>query len=291
MIRFQFVDDHRTEHSVKRMCHVVGANRASYYKWRDSAKRREDRICDDGCLGARINVVFEDSNGCYGAKRITAELNSQEGCDPVNHKRVARVMKAMGLKGYTKARKVTTTWRRKNARVFADLVNRDFTASRPNQLYVGDITYLPIRGGGNMYLATVIDCYSRRLVGFAIADHMRSDLVVEAMDMAYRTRGGLEGAIFHSDHGSVYTSEKFKDYCTAHRVQQSMGAVGTSADNSLAESFNATMKREVLQDRKVFSTMLHCRQEVFRFCIRYNTTRRHSWCGYLPPNEFEAKAA
>lgn len=158
-------------------------------------------------------------------------------------------------------------------------------------MYVGDITYLPIKGGANMFLATVIDCYSRKLAGFAIADHMRTELVIEAMDMAYRDRGSLDGAIFHTDHGSVYTSAAFTNYCTLHGVEQSMGAVGTSADNSLAESFNATVKREVLQDRKVFSTMLECRQEVFRFCVRYNTRRRHSWCGYLPPNEFEANTA
>lgn len=291
MIRFQFVEDHRTEYSVKRMCKVLDVNRSSYYKWHDGTKRREDRTCDDALLGARISVVFSDFNGCYGAKRITAELNSQKGFVPVNHKRVARVMKNMSLRGYTKRRKVTTTWRRKHARVFADLVNRNFTASRPNKVYVGDITYLPIQGGANMFLATVIDCYSRRLVGFAIADHMRTDLVIEAMDMAYRERGSLDGAIFHTDHGSVYTSEAFTVYCTTYRVQQSMGSVGTSADNSLAESFNATVKREVLQDRKVFSTMLECRQQVFRFCVRYNTRRRHSWCGYLSPNEFEAKAA
>ena len=128
MIRFQFVEDHRTEYPVKRMCTILDVNRASYYKWHDGTERREDRTCDDRLLGARISVVFSDFNGCYGAKRITAELNSQKGFEPVNHKRVARVMKQMGLRGYTKGRKVTTTWRRKHARVFADLVNRNFTA-------------------------------------------------------------------------------------------------------------------------------------------------------------------
>ena len=117
-----------------------------------------------------------------------------------------------------------------------------------------------------MYLTTVIDCYSRRLVGFAFADHMRTSLVQEALMMAKSQRGSLQGAVFHSDHGSVYTSQAFQDTCKKLGVRQSMGAVGTSADNSLAESFNAALKREVLQDSKTFANQLVCRREVFRWC-------------------------
>lgn len=138
-----------------------------------------------------------------------------------------------------------------------------------------------------MYLATAIDVYSRKRAGFALAEHMRTSLVIEALAHAKHVRGGLAGAIFHSDHGSVYTSQAFQAYCQSLGVVQSMGAVGTSADNALAESFNATLKREVLKDRKVFDTPLACRQEVFRWCTRYNTRRRHSWCHYLTPDMFE----
>ena len=138
----------------------------------------------------------------------------------------------------------------KGRRVFADLVNRDFTACAANRVLVGDIPYLPIADGANMYLATVIDCFSRKLVGFAIANHMRTELVEEALENASHLRGGLDGAIFHSDHGSVYTSSQFQATCKRLGVAQSMGAVGTSADNSLAESFNAALKREVLKDAK-----------------------------------------
>ena len=140
-----------------------------------------------------------------------------------------------------------------------------------------------------MYLATVIDCYSRRLVGFAIADHMRTSLVQDALHMAKGQRGSLAGAIFHSDHGSVYTSHAFQDTCTELGIRQSMGAIGTSADNALAESFNAALKREVLQDSKIFASQLICRRDVFRWCIRYNTVRRHSWCKYLAPTVFEER--
>lgn len=292
MIRFRFVDDHRTVYSVKRMCQVLKINRSSFYKWCATNPRREEKTREDKKLGARIKAVFDKEKGLYGAKRITVELNSQQNMTSVNHKRVARIMKLLGLYGFFYKRKVITTRKACSHRVFPDLVQRNFTADEPNQVYVGDITYLPVAGGKNMYLATVIDCYSRHLTGFALADHMRTDLVLEAMDMAKRHRGGsLKTAVFHSDHGSVYTSQAFQTYCSLHGIQQSMGAVGTSADNSLAESFNATIKREVLQSHKVFATMLECRKQVFAWCVRYNTHRRHSWCRYLSPNEFEAQTA
>ena len=139
-----------------------------------------------------------------------------------------------------------------------------------------------------MYLATVIDTYSRKLACYALADHMRVSLVIDALAHAHGVRGSLDGTIFHSDHGSVYTSQAFRNYCSSLGVRQSMGAVGTSADNTLAESFNATLKREVLRDRKVFDSPISCRPEVFRWCMRYNTRRRHSWCKLLAPDTFEA---
>ena len=136
----------------------------------------------------------------------------------------------------------------------------------------------------------MIDCYSRRLAGWAIADHMRTSLVEDALNAAAATRsstGGLAGAIFHSDHGSVYTSKDYAKLCKALGVTQSMGAVGTSADNALAESFNATLKREVLQDAAVWADEVACRRQVFRWLVRYNTRRRHSWCRYQSPVAYE----
>lgn len=287
MIRFRFVDDAQKNHSVKRLCEVLKLNRSSYYKWKNSSSDRRKRLISDALLGARVKAVFTAEKGCYGAKRITAELKDQADHAPVNHKRVTRVMRELKLFGYTKKRKVTTTVSDQNKPVFPDLVGRKFTAEKPNQVYVGDITYLPITDGSNMYLATVIDCYSRRLVGFAIADHMRTSLVQDALLMAKGQRGSLKGSIFHSDHGSVYTSNAFQDTCKELGIRQSMGSIGTSADNALAESFNAAMKREVLQDSQTFMNQLLCRRDVFRWCTRYNTVRRHSWCKYLAPAVFE----
>jgi transposase InsO family protein len=165
--------------------------------------------------------------------------------------------------------------------------NLNDVTGTPNQRYVGDITYLPIADGTNLYLATVIDCHSRRLAGWAVAEHMRTDLIVDALSAARDTRGSLAGAIFHSDHGAQYTSKTFAGLCAEWSVTQSMGAVGTSADNALAESFNATLKRETLRGGRAWPDPATCRREVFRWVTRYNTRRRHSWCGQQAPIIYE----
>ena len=158
------------------------------------------------------------------------------------------------------------------------------------QVKVGDITYLLCSNGTKMYLATVIDVCSRELAGFAIADHMRASLVIGALDHANKRRGGNDGLIFHSDHGSVYTSPAFGARCQDLGVSQSMGPTVVRADNTLAESFDSTMKREVLRDRKVFANPLQNRQKVIRWCIRYNSRRRYSCCGQLLPDVVEARS-
>jgi transposase InsO family protein len=209
----------------------------------------------------------------------------------VNHKRVARVMRQAQIAGLRLRRRVRTTVPEPADQRVPDLINRDFTASAPNQRYVGDITYLPIGDGSNVYLATVIDCFSRRLAGWALAEHMRTDLITDALSAARHSRGSLAGAIFHSDHGAQYTSKAFAALCDQLGVTQSMGAVGTSADNALAESFNATLKRETLRGGHSWPDPATCRREVFRWVTRYNTRRRHSWCGQQAPSVYEQQHA
>lgn len=295
MSRFQFVADNSTTYAdrggVKRLCELVEVERSSYYAWRQAASAREARAAADAELAERIRAVHaEDST--QGAPRITAELNDGTPAgERVNHKRVARVMRLTGIRGYVKKRRVRTTIPEPSGQKYPDLLKRDFTADAPNQRYVGDITYLPLADGTNLYLATVIDCYSRRLAGWAIADHMRTELVEDALNAAAAIRGSLNGAIFHSDHGSVYCSKDYAKLCRRLGVTQSMGAVGSSADNALAESFNATMKREVLQDAACWTDEPTCRRQVFRWLVRYNTRRRHTWCGYLSPSTYEARQA
>ncbi len=203
MSRFQFVADNSATFEVKRLCELVEIERSSYYAWLKAAPAREARAADDAALAERIRAVHAEDN-TQGAPRITAELNdSAPAGERVNHKRVARVMRLQGIRGYVKKRRVRTTIPEPSGQKYPDLLKRDFTAPAPGLRYVGDITYLPIADGTNLYLATVIDCYSRRLVGWAIADHMRTELVEDALKAAAATRGTLKGSVFHSDHGSV----------------------------------------------------------------------------------------
>lgn len=295
MSRFQFVADNSATFEVKRLCELVEIERSSYYAWLKAAPAREARAAADAELAERIRAVHAEDN-TQGSPRITAELNAQLGDgapagERVNHKRVARVMRGEGIRGYVKKRRVRTTIPEPSGQKYPDLLRRDFTAEAPNERYVGDITYLPLADGTNLYLATVIDCYSRRLAGWAIADHMRTELVEEALKAAAANRGSLKGAVFHSDHGSVYCSKAYAKLCRKLGVTQSMGAIGSSADNALAESFNATLKREVLQDAACWPDESTCRRRVFRWLVRYNTRRRHSWCGYLSPSTYEARRA
>jgi transposase InsO family protein len=184
-------------------------------------------------------------------------------------------------------RRVKTTIPDQSGRKFPDLVGRDFTAESPNLRYVGDITYLPIADGTNLYLATVIDLCSRKLPGWAMADHMRTELAEDALRAAWHQRGSLRGAVFHSDHGSVYTSKDYARLCTGMGVTQSMGAVGSSADNALAESFNASLKRELLDGAPTFPDQATAYRAVFRWATRYNTRRRHSAIGNISPDAYE----
>ena len=287
MSRFQFVADHLHAFEVKWLCAVVEVARSSFYAWLAGAQGRAARQAADQVLAERIRVVHDEDN-TYGAPRITAELNDgvPDG-ERVNHKRVARVMRSNGIAGYRRRRRVTTTVADPADQKVPDLLKRDFTAARINTRYVGDITYLPLGIGGNLYLATVIDCCSRRVAGWAIADHMRTELVADALNAAAALRGSLAGAVFHADHGSQYTSKDFAHLCKALGVTQSMGGVGSSADNALAESFNATLKREILQDRSCWPDAATCRREVFRWLARYNTKRRHSRCRHSSPATYE----
>ena len=289
MTRFQFVADHRDAFEVKRLCEIVQVARSSFYAWLAAAPARAVRASADAALAQRIRAIH-DTDRAQGVPRITAELNDGAPADGrVNHKRVARVMRQEQIAGLRLRRRVRTTVPDPAEQTVPDLLGRDFTAPEPNQRYVGDITYLPIADGSNLYLATVIDCFSRRLAGWAIAEHMRTDLIVDALLMARGTRGSLAGAIFHSDHGAQYTSKTFAELSAKLGVTQSMGAVGTSADNALAESFNASLKRETLQGGHAWPDPATCRREVFRWVTRYNTRRRHSWCGQQAPIIYEQR--
>ncbi len=283
MNRCQFVEDHQRRHSVKRLCGILGLARSSFYYWRRTAAARAARQAVEAGLAARIGKIHQDSDCAYGAPRITAELRD-EGGPVVNHKRVAPIMRSLGLGGVRLRR---TTLADPATAKAPDLIGRDFTAAAVNTKYVGDITYLPVSGSKPLYLATVIDLASRRLAGWAIADHMRAELIIDALAAAEQTRGSLDGAIMHTDHGSQYASRALAGICRSAGVQQSMGAIGSSADNAAAESFNAAFKRETLKGRKAWSSEREARLDAFRWLPRYNTRRRHSRLGQRSPLAYE----
>jgi hypothetical protein len=199
--RFQFVEENHGAYGVKRLCRVLGLSRSGFYRWREASASRAESERADRDLSERIKEIHAESDGTYGRPRITAHLREQGG--PVNHKRVGRLMRRLGIAGLHLRKKVRTTIPEPSATPVPDLLERDFTAQAPNTRYVGDITYLPVGDGKFLYLATVIDLFSRRLAGRSIAEHMRTELVADALKAAAATRdGNLRGAIFHSDNGA-----------------------------------------------------------------------------------------
>ena len=265
--RFQFVEENHGAYGVKRLCRILGISRSGYFRWQAAEPIRLERERADRELCEQIRAIHSDSDGTYGRPRIAAALRNAEL--PVNHKRVGRLMRRLGIAGVHLRRKVRTTIPEPAASPVPDLLDRDVTAAAPNTRYVGDITYLPVGDGHFLYLATVIDLYSRRLAGWSIAEHMRTDLVADALKAAAAIRSGnLRGAIFHSDNGAQYASKQFAELCDALGVTRSRGAVGTSADNAAAESFNATLKRETLQGAKRWPGARAARLAVFRWVTR-----------------------
>jgi transposase InsO family protein len=267
---------------------VLDVHRSSFYKWRAGREDRAARERTEAALATKIKAVHDDSDGTYGSPRVTAELRDTHGME-INEKKVARVMRKFNIVGVHLRKKVRTTVPEPANQVVPDLFGRDFTAAEPGAKYMGDITYLPVGDGEFLYLATVLDCFSRRVVGYSIADHMRTELVADALRMAATTRGSLDGAIFHSDHGAQYTAKEFADLCKELGITQSMGAVGTSADNAACESFHASLKRETLQGARRWDGARACRLSVFRWLTRYNTRRRHKKNGQLSPVAYEAR--
>ncbi|MEA3216770.1 MAG: putative transposase [Acidimicrobiia bacterium] len=269
--------------SVTEMCRVLGVSRSGFNDWETRPPSR--RQLDDRQLSAEIEAVWEYSGRTYGVPRVHAWLAHQGFT--VSRKRVARLMKARGWEGESGRRRVRTTIPDRTATAARDHVARDFNPPAPNVTWCGDITYLRT-GEGWLFLATVIDLYSRRVIGWSIAPHMRTELVADALDMAVATRGGhAEGVIFHTDRGAQYTSAAFAGLCAGHGVRQSMGATGVCWDNAAAESFFGTLKRE-LAHRQRWATRADARRAVIRWIEGwFNPRRLHSSLNYRAPIDVE----
>jgi len=270
-------------YQVAMMCRVLDVSRSGYYAW----LKREPSVrakANSGLLET-IREIHAESDGTYGAPRVHAELVERPQAPKASLNRVARVMRWAGIQGVSPRKWVCTTVRADEGRAVPDLVNRDFAATGPDQLWVADITYVPT-WAGFLYLAVVLDVWSRRIVGWAMATHLRAELVLEALDMALVQRLPKD-VIHHSDHGTQYTSLAFGRRCELMGVRPSLGSVGDAYDNAMCESFFGTLESELL-DRYRFRSPVEARMAVFRYIEGwYNPRRRHSSLGYLSPVAFE----
>jgi len=269
---------------VSTMSRTLGVSRAGYYAWLEREPSARSQV--DAELTDRIVAIHKTSKETYGAPRIHAEL-TDEGIR-VGRKRVERLMKAAGLAGVSRRKGTRTTFRDERVRPASDLVDRNFRADEPDRLWVADITYLPT-WAGFLYLAVVLDAFSRRIVGWAMGHDLKAQLVLDALNMALTQRRPVD-VIHHSDQGSQYTSIAFGLRCKEAGVRPSMGSVGDAYDNAMCESFFATLECELL-DRQKFRTKAEARMAVFQFIEGwYNPGRRHSALGYQSPVNYERTA-
>jgi transposase InsO family protein len=277
--------DPQSPWSVTEMCRVLEVSRSGFYGW--ESRPPSDRELSDAALAVEIEAIFVASGETYGSPRVHRWLRRQGF--RVARKRVARIMREQGFVGQMGRARVRTTVPDPAAKPSVDLVNRDFAPSAPDRTWAGDVTYIAT-GEGWLYLATVIDLYSRRVIGWSLADHLRTELVANALTMAIATRGGaVDGVIFHSDRGSQYTAGDYRRLCADARVRQSMGGTGVCWDNAPAESFFATLKRELVH-RYRWLTRADARRAIVRWIEGwYNASRLHSSLDYRTPLEAEAE--
>ena len=279
---FRLIEAEKANHSVPRLCRVLGVSRSGYYAWRRRSPSERARF--DAVLLEKIETIHRNSRATYGAPRIHAELRAIGIC--CGKKRVARLMRRAKLRGCLRGRRMRTTHRIALQQAAPDLVARNFSSEAPDRLWVADITYVR-SGEGFIYLAFILDACSRRVVGWSMATHLRTELVIDALQMAIARRKPAPGLVHHSDRGVQYTSLSFGKRLEDEELLPSMGRVGSAYDNALAESFIATLKTELLY-RNTWPTRQAARTAIFEYIEGfYNPRRRHSALGYLSPTEFE----
>lgn len=285
---FTFIADDCADLRIEACCRTMKVSRSAFFAWRQRRANPTPKMVDDIDLGELIVKIHDQSHGTYGAPRVTAELRLGLGRQ-VNHKRVERLMREHGLQGVTRRQRGKRCTRAERGPISDDLVHRQFRPDRPDRLWVQDITQHRT-AEGRVYMAVVIDAWSRRVIGWSIADHLRAELVVDALEMA-RLRRRPEGTTVHSDHGAQYTSWVFGQRLRHAGLLGSMGTVGDALDNAVAESFFASLQCELL-DRHHWPTRAGLAQAMFHYVEAfYNPTRRHSTLGYLSPVDYEATHA
>lgn len=281
-MKYAFIQGHEKKYPITVMCRVLLASRSGYNAWRKcGVPQRQVRQQE---LLKKIKTIYEDSRGNYGSPRILRKLR-KDGV-VVNHKTVEELMKKNGIQAKRRKKFKATTNSKHNLPIAENLLNRDFNASKPNQAWVGDITYIPTEEGW-LYLSTWIDLYSRKIVGWSMAPRMTADIVVDAFRMALFRQRREAPNIVHSDRGSQYASEAFRDELKIHGCKQSMSRKGNCWDNAVAESFFGTLKNELVHHEK-YKTREQARLSIFDYIETfYNTKRSHSYLNYVSPEEFE----
>ena len=282
---FSFMNAHRAEFRMKTMLRVFEVSRSGYHSWVSRRKKKEAKAKAAEALLQKIKRSHMSSSGTYGTLRIHADLVKQG--DQVSLYATRKSMRENGIRGMKRSRFKTTTKCNPAHQASADLVNRDFTADRPDELWVADSTYIHT-GEGTLYLATILDVFSRLIVGWAASSRHTAELMKTALTMAVEKRGGdVRSVIHHSDHGSQYTSNGFRALCEKYGVEQSMGTVGDCYDNAMSESLNATIEVELL-NQNAFETRREAKWKLFKFIEGfYNRRRLHSSLEYVSPMEFE----
>jgi putative transposase len=280
---YSLIAAEKTNFPVAVMCRVLHVSRTGFHNWERRAP--SDRALTDAWLTEKIKQIHDVSRGVYGAPRIHAELRLEHGIR-VGRKRVARLMKAAGISGVRPRKRWKTTIRIPGITPATDLVERQFKPVAPNVLWVADITYLRT-GEGWLYLAAVQDAYSRQVVGWSMATHMRASLVIDALQMALTRRRPPPGLVHHSDQGSQYVSLAFGRAAGRAGIAVSMGSRGDAYDNAVAETFFATLKKELV-NRRTWPSRLELQTAVFEYIEAfYNRQRRHSTLGMLSPIAYE----
>jgi putative transposase len=282
-MKYRFIETHRKQYTVSRLCLMLGIKRSGYYAWKK--RKPSQRMQNNQALIDHIRRIYKKSRKTYGSPRVYAQLKKQGiAC---NKKRVAKLMQEDGLKVQRKYRKVSTTNSKHKYSVAPNVLNREFQAEKPNQKWVADITYIQTKEGW-LYLAGVLDLFSRKIVGWDMSSQIDGTLVENALRMALFQRRPDQGLLHHSDRGSQYASHQIRNILAANQILVSMSGKGNCYDNAVMESFWGTLKNEWVHQQK-YQTRSQARTDIFCYIEGfYNTVRLHSTLGYLSPVEFEA---
>lgn len=281
-MKYAWIKQHETEFPVKSMCRLMTVSRSAYYAWLKSSRTAAEK--DDVELTEVIKTLFKKSRRNYGTRRLKEALSKRDR--QVSRRRIGRLMRVAGLACKTQRKFKATTNSQHNLPIAPNHLDRQFTAPEPNQTYVGDITYIHTQEGW-LYLAVVIDLYSRQVVGWSMAEHMRTKLVNDALLMAIWKRKPGKGLLWHTDRGSQYASDSHRALLQQHGIIQSMSRKGNCWDNSVSESFFHTLKTELVHHQR-YQTRAEAKQDIFEYIeVFYNRERLHSANGYMSPVDYE----